>query len=172
MCSFAYCKMKYPICMGILFITSLCLKPVVYLIRTRAPTGMSFPKQCRQRALASKPMILPQGFWEFPRMNDFPASWQRLKIILDPQCCFVLLCHTGLRLTYLVKNSKFKFKIDDMVRIQQLRGAFEREYDERWSGEHFVVKSCSFKQGIPIYELQDIDGEDIKGCFNQQELQK
>lgn len=53
-----------------------------------------------------------------------------------------------------------------------LRGAFEREYDERWSGEHFVVKSCSFKQGIPIYELQDNDGEDIKGCFNQQELQK
>lgn len=79
---------------------------------------------------------------------------------------------TNSKQSTLVKNSKFKFKIDDMVRISWLRGAFEREYDERWSGEHFVVKSCSFKQGIPIYELQDIDGEYIKGCFNQQELQK
>lgn len=74
---------------------------------------------------------------------------------------------TNSKQSTLVKN-----KIDDMVRISWLRGAFEREYDERWSGEHFVVKACSFKQGIPIYELQDIDGEDIKGCFNQQELQK
>lgn len=72
----------------------------------------------------------------------------------------------------LVKNRQFKFKIDDMVRISRLRGAFDREYDERWSGEHFLVKSRGFKQGIPIYELQDIDGEDIKGSFYQQELQK
>lgn len=72
----------------------------------------------------------------------------------------------------LVKNRQFKFKIDDMVRISQLRGAFDREYDERWSGEHFLVKSRGFKQGIPIYELRDIDGEDIKGSFYQQELQK
>lgn len=34
------------------------------------------------------------------------------------------------------------------------------------------MKSRGFKQGIPIYELQDIDGEDIKGSFYQQELQK
>lgn len=64
------------------------------------------------------------------------------------------------------------FKIDDMVRISRLRRAFEREYDERWSGEQFAVTSRGFKQGIPIYELQDIDGENIKGSLNQQELQK
>lgn len=59
-----------------------------------------------------------------------------------------------------------------MIRISRLRRAFDREYDERQSGEHFVVKYRSFKQGIAINELQDIDEEDIKGSFYQQELQK
>lgn len=72
----------------------------------------------------------------------------------------------------LVKNRQFKFKIDDMVRISRLRGAFDHEYDEQWSGQHFVVKSRGFKHGIPIYELQDINGEDLKGSFYQEEVQK
>ena len=70
------------------------------------------------------------------------------------------------------KTIRFKFKIGDNVRISHLRQTFEREYDERWTGEHFIVKSRSTKQNIPIYELQDIDGEIVKGTFYEGELQK
>ena len=70
------------------------------------------------------------------------------------------------------KTSSFKFKIGDSVRISHLRKPFDREYDERWTGEHFIVKSRSTKQSIPIYQLQDIDGEEVDGTFYQAELQK
>lgn len=67
---------------------------------------------------------------------------------------------------------RFHFKVGDKVRISHLRQPFDREYDERWTGEYFVVKSRMVKQRIPLYHLQDIDGEDIKGTFYGGELQK
>lgn len=97
--------------------------------------------------------------------SDEPYSWMKNSDYASSDS-------TNSKQSTLVKNRKLKFKIDDMVRISRLRGAFERDYDERWSGEHFAVTSRGFKQGIPIYELQDIDGENIKGSLNQQELQK
>lgn len=70
------------------------------------------------------------------------------------------------------KTIHFKFKIGDSVRISHLRKPFDREYDERWTGEHFVVKSRSTRQSIPMYELQDIDGDNVEGTFYEGELQK
>lgn len=72
----------------------------------------------------------------------------------------------------LTKTIHFKFKIGDFVRISHIRKPFDREYDERWTGEQFNVKSRLIKQTIPIYELQDIDGEDVEGTFYEGELQK
>lgn len=39
----------------------------------------------------------------------------------------------------------FKFKIGDSVRISHVHKPFDREYDERWTGEHFIVKSRLIK---------------------------
>lgn len=49
---------------------------------------------------------------------------------------------------------------------------FDRDYDVHWTGVHFIVNSRLIKQTIPIYELQDINGEDVEGTFNEGELQK
>lgn len=69
-------------------------------------------------------------------------------------------------------RSPFKYKIGDFVRISHLRNLFDREYDERWSGEVFKISKRFVKQGFPMYRLDDILGDVIKGSFYQIELQK
>ena len=68
--------------------------------------------------------------------------------------------------------TKFSFKIGDKVRISHLRRAFQREYDERWTMEYFIVSERGIKQGIPFYRLQDLEGDDIKGKFYANEISK
>ena len=71
----------------------------------------------------------------------------------------------------LMKTKKRKFKEGDTVRVTALRGAFPREYHQRFSEEYFMVKTV--KTVYPVrYKLEDLNGEDIKGSFYAQELQK
>lgn len=72
----------------------------------------------------------------------------------------------------LTKTIHFKFKIGDSVRISHVRKPFDRDYDVHRTGEHYIVKSRLIKQTIAIYELQDINGEDVEGTFYEGELQK
>ena len=72
-------------------------------------------------------------------------------------------------------DSKFqlmKYKVGDQVRITYRRKAFDREYDQKFSGEVFVVSEARRRNTIPIYKLKDWNGEPIKGTFYQQQLQK
>ena len=69
-------------------------------------------------------------------------------------------------------KSIFKFKVGDYVRISNLRGMFEKEYDERWTGEIFKISKRMNRQSFPIYELEDVEGESISGTFYEMELQK
>jgi hypothetical protein len=66
----------------------------------------------------------------------------------------------------------YKFKIGDHVRISYLRNVFSREYDQKWSGEIFLVSERRLRGGIPVYRLKDYLNEEIKGSFYQSELQK
>ena len=53
----------------------------------------------------------------------------------------------------------YKFKARDSVRISHLQRPFQREYDERWTYENFVVSSREMNQGLPYYTLKDVEGE-------------
>lgn len=66
----------------------------------------------------------------------------------------------------------FRFKVGDRVRISHLRNVFTREYDEKWSGEIFVVSERRLRGGLPVYRLKDYLNDEIKGTFYQAELQK
>jgi hypothetical protein len=68
-------------------------------------------------------------------------------------------------------DGRFKLKEGDNVRISHLRRAFQREYDERYTGEVFKVKSRRKRGGLNIYTLEDFLGEDIEGTFYEPELQ-
>ena len=66
----------------------------------------------------------------------------------------------------------FKFKLGDFVRISFLKQPFRRAYQEQFTTEVFRVSNRLLKQGIPMYKLQDLKNEKIKGMFYTNELQK
>jgi transposase InsO family protein len=70
------------------------------------------------------------------------------------------------------KPVKFAFNLKDKVRLSLLRKAFQREYDQRWSGEVFLISYRFVDQGIPLYKLKDYEGEEMTGTYYQNELQR
>ena len=70
------------------------------------------------------------------------------------------------------KKNPFRYKVGDTVRISHLRNVFTREYDQKWTGEVFTITRRLLRNDIPVYKVKDYSGEDIRGTFNQPELQK
>ena len=69
------------------------------------------------------------------------------------------------------KIKKPKFKEGDYVRISKVRGVFTKGYEAGWTEEVFkIVKR--FDTIPPTYDLEDQLGEEIKGKFYEEELQK
>lgn len=79
--------------------------------------------------------------------------------------------HTNVKKTKTLRKP-FRFKIGDNVRLTHLRNPFSREYDERWTGEIFVISQRILRGGLPVYRVHDFDKDEIKGTFYQSELQK
>ena len=69
------------------------------------------------------------------------------------------------------KKPVYKFDVGDKVRISKNVSKFQKGYEGGWSKEVFVVKDCH-PTNPPTYQLRDYSGEDIKGKFYAQELQK
>ncbi len=68
------------------------------------------------------------------------------------------------------KRPRFRFKVDDKVRISHLKHVFSREYDQKWSGEIFKITKCYLRGGLPVYQIRDFHDKDIKGSFYQPKL--
>ena len=68
-------------------------------------------------------------------------------------------------------KSKPKFKASDRVRIFKWKDRFEKGYRGYWSNEIFKIKEALGTNPI-TYEIQDLDGEMIRGSFYSNELQK
>jgi len=69
------------------------------------------------------------------------------------------------------KSYNWKLALQDRVRISMQRQPFSKGYVGNWSEEIFVVTQRHPSEPI-TYGLQDLAGEDIKGKFYEQELQK
>ena len=64
-----------------------------------------------------------------------------------------------------------RFRVGDRVRISKFKNIFAKGYTPNWSKEMFVVNKI--KNTVPwMYELKDLNGEDIFGSFYDRELQK
>jgi hypothetical protein len=70
------------------------------------------------------------------------------------------------------KIEKPKFKTGDLVRITQIKTVFARDFYQKWTGEMFRVTSIVYTNRLPMYKLKDYAGEEIKGLFYANELQK
>ncbi|WP_218669256.1 hypothetical protein, partial [Solemya velum gill symbiont] len=68
-------------------------------------------------------------------------------------------------------NLKFKFSVGETVRISHVRGIFDREYSQKWTGEIFKVEKRYRRGGISVYKLEDWNGESVVGTFYEAELQ-
>ena len=69
-------------------------------------------------------------------------------------------------------KTKFKLKIDSLVRISHVKQPFSRAFQQQWSAEIFKVRKRFLKQNIPLYQLTDFLNEPVIGNFYQSELQK
>lgn len=58
------------------------------------------------------------------------------------------------------------------MRISHLRRQFQRDYDQTFTEEIFIVSHRFVSQGIPIYKIKDMMNDPIQGCFYASELQK
>jgi transposase InsO family protein len=66
---------------------------------------------------------------------------------------------------------KYKFEVDDRVRISENRREFKKGYLPHWTIEIFTIKR-RFPTDPPTYEICDYNGEVVKGKFYAEELQK
>jgi hypothetical protein len=73
---------------------------------------------------------------------------------------------------YVIKGNTKKSIIDvgQYVRISFLRHVFSREYRQKWSSEIFQVYKRQMRDGIIVYWVRDLSGEEILGSFYRHEI--
>ncbi len=69
-------------------------------------------------------------------------------------------------------KNPFRFKLNDTVRISSIKQPFEKEVDETWTREHYLVSDRFVTESIAQYKLKDISNEPLLGTYYQYELQK
>ena len=65
---------------------------------------------------------------------------------------------------------KTEVRKGQMVRISNIKGAFEKGYLPNWSEEHFLVESDRANPRR-VYKLKDTGGEEMKGSWYPEEIQ-
>ena len=70
-----------------------------------------------------------------------------------------------------INDKDSKFKVGDHVRISKYKNIFAKGYTPNWSEEVFVISKI--KNTAPwTHVINDLNGEEITGTFNEKELQK
>ena len=67
-------------------------------------------------------------------------------------------------------NIGWKYKVGQSVRMKQTKRVFKKGYEPSWTEEIFTISSL-YPSDPPTYILKDLDGEEIKGKFYEQEIQ-
>jgi hypothetical protein len=65
---------------------------------------------------------------------------------------------------------KFKFNVDDKVRISKNKNIFEKGYTPNWTEEVFII-TTRMARVPPVYQVKDLNDTDILGVFYEKELQ-
>ncbi|XP_062567676.1 uncharacterized protein LOC134229907 [Saccostrea cucullata] len=69
-------------------------------------------------------------------------------------------------------HKRFKFKVGDYVRLSGIKHTFQRDYEQKWTEEVFIVNRKFLRQGIPVYKVVDYSKDPIDGTFYEAELQR
>lgn len=68
------------------------------------------------------------------------------------------------------RKMRSKFKLGDLVRISKYKHVFSKGYTPNWTTEIFKINRIHYTNPI-TYQLNDLEGNEIKGTVYQQELQ-
>jgi hypothetical protein len=68
-------------------------------------------------------------------------------------------------------RSKPKFAVGDKIRITVKKDVFRKDYLPRWTEELFTVPAIQYTDPT-TYKVKDLNGEEIKGTFYEQKMQK
>lgn len=68
------------------------------------------------------------------------------------------------------RQTPFKFKVGDFVRISYTKHPFRRSYQQQYTGEVFKIAKRFRIQGIPIYKLKDFSNDLVTGNFYSSEI--
>ena len=68
-------------------------------------------------------------------------------------------------------STKFKFNINDKVRISKYKSIFSKGYTSNWSEEIFIIDDL-VARNPNAYRIKDLNNEHIEGIFYETELQK
>lgn len=69
-------------------------------------------------------------------------------------------------------KTEFKFDLEDRVKLARFRTPFQREYDQKWTNEVFIITAREYSQDIPVYQVKDYLNIPIIGKFYENELEK
>jgi len=69
------------------------------------------------------------------------------------------------------ERKALKFPVDDKVRITKKKSMFDKSYIPRWTEQVFTVSEVRYTDPV-TYKIKDLNGEEIKGSFYEQELLK
>lgn len=70
------------------------------------------------------------------------------------------------------RTVRYRYKINDLIRLSHLKHIFRRGYNQQFTGEIFKVSKRFHLQGIPMYKVRDFNEELIEGDFYENDLQK
>ena len=70
------------------------------------------------------------------------------------------------------QSDPFKFNINDDVKLSAKRRSFQREYDQRYTTETFLITGRRKKGNISLYKIKDLNNQGIIGEFQDDELTK
>jgi transposase InsO family protein len=81
--------------------------------------------------------------------------------------------YNSVKFPYVLKKTQNKnlLPVGSYVRISFYRHVFSREYRQKWSSELFQIYKRQMRDGIVVYFLRDLSGEDLRGSFYREELQ-
>ena len=68
--------------------------------------------------------------------------------------------------------TKSRFSVGDKVRISINKSLFTKGATANWSEEIFTIKRIRRDTNPVVYELEDLAGEEVKGGFYKEQLQK
>ena len=66
---------------------------------------------------------------------------------------------------------RFKYSVGQTVRVAYFKSKpFDRAYDEQFTGEVFTIRKRDVIENVPVYYLNDYNGEEVKGQFYEGEI--